>query len=156
MRKWSIIDKRNLCYLCYVTNFIQDSLFSINEGPAYEILVRLIPHLDTGVVHNIRLLDNHLSAWFIDIALKLFNFILFPLLPFFKSLVWLDCDLNSRELPWTPVLVASALSLHYQSVTIIVPLSSNLSIDFRWSTNVSVYSCFLDQLSNKLITIFKI
>ena len=60
--------------------------------------------------HNIRPLDNHLSGLSISLSSLALSWVY--RLPFFKSLVWLGCDSNSQP----PVLVASALPLHYQSV----------------------------------------
>ena len=62
--------------------------------------------------HNIRLLDNHLSGLSISLSSLALSWV--NRLPFFTSLVRLGCDSNSQP----PVLVASALPLHYQSVTI--------------------------------------
>ena len=60
--------------------------------------------------HNIRPLDNHLSGLSISLSSLALSWVY--RLPFFKSLVWLGCVSNSQP----PVLVASALPLHYQSV----------------------------------------
>ena len=51
-------------------------------------------------------------------------------LPFFKSLVWLGCDSNSQP----PVLVASTLPLHYQSVVVLLnwnEISQNIKMEYR-------------------------
>ena len=57
--------------------------------------------------HNIRQLDNHLSGLSISLSSLVLSWVY--RLPFFKSLVWLDCDSNSQP----SVLVASTF---YQSV----------------------------------------
>ena len=63
--------------------------------------------------HNIRLLDNHLFGLSISLSSLALSWVY--QLPLFKSLVWLGCDSNSQP----PILVASALPLHYQSMKII-------------------------------------
>ena len=55
--------------------FIQDSLFN-SQGELLsmrvDVLMRLIPHLDTGVVHTTVVLPTRQPPlWFIDITLKL-------------------------------------------------------------------------------------
>ena len=48
------------------SSVLRVNCYRINEGPAYEVLVRLIAHLDTGVVHTTSAHSRQPPLWYID------------------------------------------------------------------------------------------